>query len=96
MGREKFLHQAIALISEQTYQPSIIEIVQDPPIYKIPDVAWRYKIGIERCKQKGADVIIFWEDDDWYKYTYIESMIKHWIMKGNPAIFGISRQSIII
>ena len=90
-GREKFLHQAIYQISEQSHQPDIIEIIQDLPIYKSPDVAWRYKIGIQRCKQKGADIIIFWEDDDWYRYNYIEMMVKSWIIAGRPDVFGISR-----
>jgi hypothetical protein len=91
-GREQFLQQAKNLISEQTITPSFIEIVDDEQRnLKVVDVAWRYKIGIQRCLKKGADVIIFWEDDDWYKYNYIELMLKHWVMKGSPDVFGISR-----
>lgn len=86
------------MISEQTIKPSFVEIVNDDNIAwdliktrPEIDVALRYKIGIERCKTKGADIIIFWEDDDWYKYNYIELMLKHWVLAGKPTIFGISR-----
>lgn len=90
-GREPFLRQAISLIEEQTYQPKQVIIVDDEPEVPGIDVAWRYLKGIERCKKAGADIIIFWEDDDWYKYNYIELMIKHWILQGHPFIFGLRK-----
>lgn len=90
-GRENFVNQAKALLNEQTVKPTFIEIIDDEPIYDGVDVAWRYKIGIERCKKNGADVIIFWEDDDWYRYDYIELMLKHWTLSGQPDIFGVQK-----
>lgn len=90
-GREKFLKQALNLISEQTVQPTFIEIVDYKPVSPGIDVALRYKVGIERCQMKNADVIIFWEDDDWYKYNYIELLLKNWVLCGQPDIFGLSK-----
>ena len=90
-GRENFLQHAKSLIAEQTLQPTNIIVVDDEKMINGYDVAWRYLIGIERCKEIGSDVIIFWEDDDWYKYTYIEFLIKNWVLAGMPDIFGIER-----
>lgn len=88
--RPKFLEQAKKLISDQTMQPDFVEIVDDKPKSNEVDITYRYRIGVERCKQKGADCIIFWEDDDYYAPTYIQRMVGEWTKKGCPDILGIS------
>jgi len=91
-GREAFLNQAMTLLSEQTLEPAFIEVVDDiPPFEAKQDIAWKYKIGINRCLDRKADLIIFWEDDDWYRYDYIEFMVKHWVLFSSPDVFGLSK-----
>ena len=88
--RPIFLRQALGLIDRQTVKPDVIEIVNDKPIHNGKDVSWRYRIGCDRLFEKGVDVIIFWEDDDWYSKNYIETIINGWIENGKPDILGIN------
>ncbi len=88
--RPKFLEHAKYLISEQTLQPDIVEIVDDKPLSDKIDITYRYRIGCERLFKKGVDVIIFWEDDDWYSKDYIQLMCSHWIANGQPDVFGLN------
>jgi hypothetical protein len=88
-NRPNLLEFAKRRISEQTYQPDFIEIVDDSQIVKPTDLTWRYRLGVDRLLSKGADVIIFWEDDDWYSKNYIETLLREWRNNGHPPIFGI-------
>jgi len=88
-NRISFLQQAKHLLSKQTLQPDFIEVVDDEPLTAAVDITYRYRIGVDRLKAKGAGVILFWEDDDWYASNYIETMVNEWNKRGNPEIFGI-------
>lgn len=88
-NRSMFLHQAKKMIARQSVRPNFIEIVDDKPKSNAVDITWRYRTGCERLVAKGADVIVFWEDDDWYAKKYIETMVKKWAAHGKPTIFGI-------
>ena len=85
--RGLFLHQAMVMIQRQTVKPDFVELVNDES-YLETDITWRYKLGIERLKEYGADVIIFWENDDWYSEDYIEQLLKDWEENGKPDLFG--------
>ncbi len=87
--RPKFLKHALYLVGRQTMKPDFIEVINDKPITKDKDITWRYRLGCERLFEKGSDVIIFWEDDDYYSSTYIQSMIYEYIKVGKPDIFGV-------
>lgn len=87
--RPEFLKHSLWLLKQQTLQPDLIEIVDDKPI-KFPDVTWRYKLGCKRLVEKGAKVIIFWEDDDWYCKDYIKIMFSEW-QREKPDMLGISK-----
>ena len=88
--RPQFLEHALYLISKQTQKPDIIEVVNDKPLSNQKDITYRYRLGCERLVSKGADVILFWEDDDFYSNTYIQSMLQSWSACAQPQIFGIN------
>jgi hypothetical protein len=47
-------------------------------------LTWRYKLGFERLKNK-CDLIVIFEDDDWYSKDYVKSIIDR---VGNNEIVG--------
>jgi hypothetical protein len=88
-NRPVFLHQAKCLLASQTLKPQHVDIVDHPAEGDVIDVAQRYKIGFEKLFAKGCDLVICWEDDDWYAPIYIEIMVNKWILYGKPDLFGI-------
>lgn len=88
--RPKFLEHALYLLSKQIQKVDFIEVVDDIPNSNQKDITYRYRVGCERLVKKGADVIVFWEDDDWYHETYIQKMIEYWCSCSRPQIFGVS------
>lgn len=88
--RPDFLIFALQQIEQQTRKPDFIEVVSDVPLSSKPDVTWRYRIGCDRLKAKGADIIVCWEDDDYYRPDYIERMIVGWENSNKPDLFGIN------
>lgn len=86
--RPKFLEQAKKMLANQTLKPNEICIVDDKPLSDEVDITYRYRIGFERLKDK-VDVIILWEDDDFYSPKYIEKMFTAWVDNGKPLLFGI-------
>jgi len=87
--RPDFLNFAYKQISKQYRKPDEIILVNDPPLSNKKDITYRYKIGIERAVKKGCDVMLFWEDDDWYHPDYIRWMIDRWEYYKKPTLFGI-------
>ena len=88
--RPKFLEHAKYLVSVQTLQPDVIEIVDGAPLSNQFDITYRYRTGSQRLFNKGVDVILFLESDDFYSANYIETMVKKWIEKKEPLIFGLA------
>lgn len=88
--RPKFLEHAKYLLSNQILRPDIIEIVDDKPITDKIDITYRYRIGCERLFKKGADCIVFIEDDDFYNENYLYELIKSWYENGKPELFGLN------
>lgn len=87
--RPGFLEFAKKQMSKQTRLPDFIEIVDDPAIDQQKDITKRYRLGYQRLIDKGAEIIFFIEDDDWYSNSYIENMLVEWDKAGKPVIFGI-------
>jgi len=87
--RKNFLEFALKQIDRQTRKPDFIEVMADEQIIFPKDLTWRYRIGSQRLIDSGADIIIFWEDDDWYAPGYIERMVTEWETAGKPDIFGV-------
>ena len=88
--RTKFLNYAKKQLEKQTFQPDEIIIVNDTPKSSDKDITWRYKIGIQRAKEKNCNLIFFWEDDDWYANDYLEWMFNNWKARKFPVIFGVN------
>jgi glycosyltransferase involved in cell wall biosynthesis len=72
-NRPNFLAQCVQYVARQSYPIHTIEIVNDDSGMKI-DLTWRYKLGFERLKNK-CDLIVVFEDDDWYSKDYVESIV---------------------
>jgi len=88
--RPQFLRYAYYQIDKQILKPDEIILVNDKPITTEKDITWRYRIGCKRALDKGCDVILWWEDDDWYHPNYINWMVNSWVENNKPSIFGIN------
>ena len=88
--RPEFLNHAKYLLSQQTLTPDHILIFDEQPKSNEVDITYRYRKGTEILKQKGCEAIVFWEDDDWYRYDYLEKMVSLWQANGCPDIFGLN------
>lgn len=69
--RPQFLKQAYKLIKQQTVQPTNIFTVESDK-----GITANYRAGYEKCKRGG--IVVPWEDDDFYKFDYIETMLNNW------------------
>ncbi len=87
-NRKELLQNCLRLIDNQTIKPSHIELVDDAPISEKCDITWRYKLGYERLRGMGLDVIFLMEDDDYYSPTYLETMVNAWVKNGKPNLIG--------
>lgn len=86
--RPEFLANCLRMIQGQSLTPTEIELVNDPAITNERDITWRYRIGYDRLRNKGLDVIAFIENDDWYSSDYLDVMTTEWVKNGKPPIFG--------
>jgi hypothetical protein len=90
--RKIFIEQCKNLISKQTVIPDEIYIVDFPPISNEKDITKRYRMGCEYLfLKKNCDLVIFWEDDDWYSNEYIETIVKNWISNNKPTVIGFGK-----
>lgn len=87
-NRPELLANCLRMMNAQTLQPDHIEIVDFPPLNTDCDITTRYKVGYDRLRNKGFDIIFLIEDDDFYSVDYIETMITEWNNHGRPDIFG--------
>ena len=87
--RPLFLSKCCEMVSSQSIKPDRHIIVDDEHKVDYPDTTWRYKLGIQRAIDDGADVIFFMEDDDWYHKDYIKTYLEEWTRLGKPSVFGL-------
>lgn len=87
-----FLEQLKKYMAAQTRQPDEW-IVVDQSVYAgkigVKDLTKRVRIGCTMAKERGCDVVLIMEDDDWYDPNYIEFMVHNWHRCGKPELFGI-------
>ena len=86
--RPEFLANCLRMLKAQTIQPTIIEIVNDAPLSDEKDITWRYRLGYERLRNKGIEVISLIENDDWYAPNYLETMYNKWLELDKPELLG--------
>lgn len=84
--RNKFLDHAIEMINGQTVKPEDVVIVDFEPDGDVLDLTERYRKGYEMAK--GYDVVIPWEDDDYYQPTYLETVLKLWEQHPELELIG--------
>lgn len=85
--RHKLLDNAIRMINAQTFQPTLVNIVDFAPGPEC-DITKRYREGYDWFRGMKMDVLAFWEDDDWYSPTYLATMVSQWLLHGRPELFG--------
>lgn len=88
-GRKRFLAMALKQIGRQTVQPHHIRVVDFEADGEEVDITRRYRQGCNDLLP-NCDVVLFWEDDDWYAPNYIETMVAGWLAAGKPSAFGIA------
>jgi glycosyltransferase involved in cell wall biosynthesis len=86
--RPVFLKKCLQMVNDQSVKPYHIELVNDPPLSDKKDITYRYRIGYDRMRNMGLDVIAFMENDDWYSRQYLEMMLDEWLQRGKPDLFG--------
>ncbi|MBV1952560.1 MAG: hypothetical protein KUG64_10265 [Cycloclasticus sp.] len=87
--RSIFLSRCLQMIENQTMKADIVHLVSEEPKSKEKDITYRYKKGFKHLFNQGCEVVLLWEDDDFYANNYIEVMIKNWIAEGKPDVFGL-------
>lgn len=75
-------------MAAQNLKPAHIEVVNDPPESEHPDITKRYRLGYDRLRGKGFDIIALIEDDDYYRPEYLQTMVSEWERHGRPELFG--------
>jgi hypothetical protein len=89
--RPLFIEQCMRLIKKQTRPPDDVILVNYKPINDKTDLTLRYRIGFTEAFSKGANIVIVFENDDWYDEKYIEIMEQEWIKNGMPDVIGINK-----
>jgi glycosyltransferase involved in cell wall biosynthesis len=89
--RPDFLNHCKRMIHNQTYSPDEVIFVDHEPVRKdLVDLTGRYRKGIDLARQRHCDIIVFWEDDDWYDERYLEWMVTNWKNNNKPEVFGVN------
>lgn len=88
--RPKFLAFAKEQLERQTRKPDEVLIFDEKPKTSKPDITYRYRKGSAELARRGVDLIIFWEDDDYYRPDYIERLITLFKENREPDILGIN------
>lgn len=86
--RKQFVDFCLWQLSIQTQQPDEILLINHEPISSFSDITARYKLGFETLKERGFDLMIVFEDDDYYSPKYIEQLLTDYERSGSPDIFG--------
>jgi hypothetical protein len=87
--RPQFLQMNERMVEYQTVQPDYHVTVGFKPKDNNNDVAQRYIQGFgDCCLNLNSDLVIVFEDDDYYSPKYIETMVKLWENAGKPSCLG--------
>lgn len=87
--RPQFLQFAHRQLANQTHQPDEVLVVDHAPSGDKPDITHRYRTGCAQLQGK-VDVILFWEDDDYYDRNYISRMVQYAQANPHAEIWGAS------
>ncbi len=84
--RPKLLANSLRMLEAQNLQPYYTVLINDEPKSDKPDITWRYRKGYDILRKKGLDIIVFWENDDWYSPDYLRYMTDKWLEHGKPGL----------
>tara|TARA_R100000664_G_C2719321_1_gene113364 strand:+ start:144 stop:806 length:663 start_codon:yes stop_codon:yes gene_type:complete len=87
--RPLFKDQYWKIIENQTRKPDEVIVVDYPPISDKKDLSARYRKGIKTAEEKGCNIALLWEDDDWYHPEYIEWILNQWEKNKYPDVLGV-------
>lgn len=85
--RPELLANCLRTMDLQTIKPDVF-LINYPATSEDYDITQRYRVGYDQLRGKGYDIIFFIENDDAYRYNFIEKMLDHWIAAGKPDLFG--------
>lgn len=88
--RKPFLDFLKKRVKEQTLKPYKHYVIDYTNEKNKPDLAIRYKRGIQRAFADGCEFVVLMEDDDFYPKDYIEKMYQQWEKHKRPDIIGLS------
>jgi len=71
------------------YAPFQLAYVNHKPKNGTIDITERYRIGYDRMRGLGLELIFCLEVDDFYSTDYLLIMIQQWIAAGKPDLFGV-------
>jgi glycosyltransferase involved in cell wall biosynthesis len=86
--RPGFLDNLIRMINAQTFQPTLVHLVDYEPRSADCDITQRYRSGYDWFRGMNMDVLALMEDDDWYAPNYLATMVSAWLRSGKPELFG--------
>ena len=87
--RPLFKDQYWKIIENQTRKPDEVIVIDYPPISDKKDLSARYRKGIKAAEEKGCNIALLWEDDDWYHPEYIEWILDQWEKNKHPDVLGV-------
>lgn len=86
--RSELLKNCLRLLNKQTLKPDFTVLASYPPTDDQPDITKRVREAYTKIGNK-ADVILIFENDDYYAPNYIETVIGQWLIAGKPELFGV-------
>lgn len=101
-NRQKYIPFAVDYFLQQDYQHAELVIIDDgkesiaPLLPQIPNIRYFYipplgTIGAKRnyaCKKAQGEIIVHWDDDDWYAYDWITQQV-NFLLTSGADICGI-------
>jgi hypothetical protein len=73
--RPEFIAHCLYQMERQTIKPGDHFIINDKPVNDEPDLIPRVRLGIEKARAAGYDIVFIIENDDYYPDNYLENMM---------------------
>lgn len=87
--RPDLMKRSLYYLDRQSITPDRLEIVNHKPFTGDCDITQRFRYGITKL-YKDVDIIIMWEDDDWYIEDFIAKTVELWEMNPHCEMIGFS------
>jgi glycosyltransferase involved in cell wall biosynthesis len=84
--RPGFIEQARVMIDYQTLRPDAVVVMDFPPEDNKPDITKRVRMGYDKLTEIGIDIVVIWEDDDYYHPGYLQLI--HELFENGADLIG--------